>query len=192
MDKTIELPLKVQDDVVAVRQVVRRYAVSIGLSLVDQTKFVTAASELGRNTILHGQGGTAKLELLAYSVALTLRPKLAPAPGDEATAYDASLALTEGDVAGYWRPGKDSFFARITRAQLFSIARDTLGETWAGSRASDKKALLAEQLDRAFADPAKQGRTAGQVARLKSWLPDGMALTTAAAKPAKAKKTTTA
>jgi ParB family chromosome partitioning protein len=130
-----------------------------------------------------------KLKWLAYSVALTLRPKLAPAAGDEATAYDAALALTEGDVAGYWRPGKDSFFARITRQQLLSVGRETLGETWAGSRAGDKKASLVDQLDRAFADPGKYGRTPEQVVKLKSWLPTGMALGIApTAKPAKAKK----
>jgi len=132
----------------------------------------------------------AKLKLLAYSVALTLRPKLAPAAGDEATAYDAALELTEGNVAGYWRPGKDSFFARTTREQLLALARDTLGESWARSRANDKKALLVDQLDRAFADPAKHGRTPEQVEKLKSWLPTGMAFgVTQTPTPAKAKKT---
>ena len=131
----------------------------------------------------------AKLKWLAYSVALTLRPKLAPGAGDEATAYDAALTLTEGNVAGYWRPCKDSFFARITREQLLALARDTLGEAWAQSRAGDKKALLVDQLDRAFAHPAENGRTAEQVEKLKCWLPTGMALGIASkAKPVKAKK----
>jgi ParB family chromosome partitioning protein len=119
-----------------------------------------------------------KLELLAYCVALTLQPKLAPADGDEATAYDAALALTEASVAGYWRPGKDNYLGRITRDQLLALARDTLGEAWAQSRASDKKASLVEQLDRAFADPAKQGRTPEQAEKLKSWLPARMAFGT--------------
>jgi len=43
---------------------VRTHAVSAGLSLIDQTKLVTAASELGRNTIVHGGGGVVKLEIL--------------------------------------------------------------------------------------------------------------------------------
>lgn len=64
MDKTVELPLRAQEDVVVVRQAVRVQAVAIGLSLVDQTKLVTAASELGRNTVIHGGGGTAKLEVI--------------------------------------------------------------------------------------------------------------------------------
>ena len=64
MSTTVELPLRAQEDVVAVRQVVRTHAVSIGLSLVDQTKFVTAASELGRNAVIHGGGGMAYLEVV--------------------------------------------------------------------------------------------------------------------------------
>ena len=114
-------------------------------------------------------------KLLAYCVALTLQPKLAPADGDEATAYDVALALTEGSVAAYWRPGKDSFLGRITRDQLLAIGRDTLGEAWARSCASEKKAALVEQLRRAFSDPEKSGRTREQVEKLKTWLPAGMA-----------------
>jgi serine/threonine-protein kinase RsbT len=49
---------------VLVRQAVRRWAVELGLSLVDQTKIVTAASELTRNAVIHGGGGTARLEAL--------------------------------------------------------------------------------------------------------------------------------
>src|SRR5262245_66441961 len=52
------------EDVVMVRQAVREWAVSFGFSLVDQTKIVTAASELARNAVLHGGGGTVRLEAL--------------------------------------------------------------------------------------------------------------------------------
>jgi serine/threonine-protein kinase RsbT len=52
------------EDVVSVRQVVREWAVSCGFSLVDQTKIVTAASELARNAVLYGGGGTVHLEAL--------------------------------------------------------------------------------------------------------------------------------
>lgn len=51
-------------DVVLVRQAVRQLAVELGFSLVDQTKIVTAASELARNTLDYGGGGTVKLEAL--------------------------------------------------------------------------------------------------------------------------------
>jgi len=64
VDKTVELPLRAQEDVVSVRQTVRSHAVAIGLSLVDQTKLVTAASELARNTFIHGGGGTTRLEVI--------------------------------------------------------------------------------------------------------------------------------
>ena len=59
-----ELPIRSGDDVVRVRQHVRMAAADSGLSLVDQTKVVTAASELARNTLVHGGGGTARVELV--------------------------------------------------------------------------------------------------------------------------------
>ncbi|HET7463361.1 MAG TPA: anti-sigma regulatory factor [Longimicrobium sp.] len=55
-------PLRAEDDVVRARQAVRAWAVELGFSLVDQTKLVTAASELARNTIVYGGGGTLRLE----------------------------------------------------------------------------------------------------------------------------------
>jgi serine/threonine-protein kinase RsbT len=51
-------------DVVRVRQAVRTLALKAALSIVDQTKIVTAASELARNTLIHGGGGSAQLELV--------------------------------------------------------------------------------------------------------------------------------
>ena len=58
------LPLRSSNDVVQVRQNVRALATEQGFSLVDQTKIVTAASELARNVLVHGAGGTVKLEAL--------------------------------------------------------------------------------------------------------------------------------
>ena len=52
------------EDIVRIRQVTRRWAVGLAFSLVDQTKIVTAASELARNTLIHGGGGTARIEEL--------------------------------------------------------------------------------------------------------------------------------
>jgi serine/threonine-protein kinase RsbT len=51
-------------DVVRIRRSVREWAVAAGFGLVDQTKIVTAASELARNTLRHGKGGTLRLEAL--------------------------------------------------------------------------------------------------------------------------------
>jgi serine/threonine-protein kinase RsbT len=58
------LPLRSDEDVVGLRRHVRERAVAIALSLVDQTKLVTAASELARNTIKYGGGGEAHLDVL--------------------------------------------------------------------------------------------------------------------------------
>jgi serine/threonine-protein kinase RsbT len=58
------LPLHSDEHMVIVRQAVRNLAVGLGFSLVDQTKVVTAASELARNTIKHGGGGAALLETI--------------------------------------------------------------------------------------------------------------------------------
>ena len=64
LSRSDKLPLASDGDVVAVRQRVRALAVEFGFSLVDQTKIVTAASELARNTVVHGGGGTAEIEVL--------------------------------------------------------------------------------------------------------------------------------
>jgi serine/threonine-protein kinase RsbT len=58
------LPIRSSEDVVRVRAAVRDAAVASGFSLVDQTKFVTAASELARNTIDHGKGGGVEIEFI--------------------------------------------------------------------------------------------------------------------------------
>lgn len=62
---TERLDIRSPEDVVRVRQRVRALAVESGLSLVDQTKIVTAASELARNTLDYGGGGTVDIEVLS-------------------------------------------------------------------------------------------------------------------------------
>ncbi|HYO83081.1 MAG TPA: anti-sigma regulatory factor [Bryobacteraceae bacterium] len=62
--KQDSLSLRSQDDVVVARQRTRTWAVEAGLNLVDQTKLVTAASELARNTVIYGGGGSMLLELV--------------------------------------------------------------------------------------------------------------------------------
>ena len=61
---TEHVPVKIEPDVVAARRRVREITNQLGFSLVDQTKVVTAASELARNTIIYGGGGTMKVETL--------------------------------------------------------------------------------------------------------------------------------
>lgn len=58
------LPVRSEEDVVRVRQAVRALVVRLKFSLVDQTKIVTAASELARNTLVHGGGGETRLEIV--------------------------------------------------------------------------------------------------------------------------------
>lgn len=58
------IPVASEPDMVTVRRRVREVAGKVGLSLVDQTKLVTAASELARNTLIYGGGGTMQLESL--------------------------------------------------------------------------------------------------------------------------------
>lgn len=60
-----KLPVRSSDDVVRVRQLVRQHSSAIGLSVVDQTKIVTAASEIARNTLDHGGGGEMRLEIVS-------------------------------------------------------------------------------------------------------------------------------
>jgi serine/threonine-protein kinase RsbT len=58
------LPIRTTEDIVLVRQHVRKLALELGLSLVDQTKAVTAASEIARNTLTYGKGGWATIEMV--------------------------------------------------------------------------------------------------------------------------------
>ncbi|WP_020656935.1 anti-sigma regulatory factor [Massilia niastensis] len=64
----VTLPLRSDEDVVGLRKQVRERAVAIALSLVDQTKLVTAASELARNTIKYGGGGEVHLDALSDGI----------------------------------------------------------------------------------------------------------------------------
>lgn len=88
-----ELPIATNGDVVVVRQQVRSLAAEIGLSLVDQTKIVTAASELARNALVHAGGGRVLIEVLEGG----RRPGLRLVFTDEGPGIpDVEQALTEG------------------------------------------------------------------------------------------------
>jgi serine/threonine-protein kinase RsbT len=67
-ETTETLDIRSSADVVAVRQATRALAERVGFSLVDQTKLVTAASELARNTINYGGGGSVRLDLVENGV----------------------------------------------------------------------------------------------------------------------------
>jgi serine/threonine-protein kinase RsbT len=91
------LPIRSSSDVVIVRQAVRTLAAQLGFSLVDQTKVVTAASELARNTLEHGGGGTAKVEVVTAGVRKAIRMTFQDTgPGIP----DVKLAMTDGYTTG--------------------------------------------------------------------------------------------
>ncbi len=71
--KTETMPIRTSQDLVHVRQAVRAWSQTLGFGLVDQTKVVTAASELARNTLDYGGGGHVRLEQLEEGVRRGLR-----------------------------------------------------------------------------------------------------------------------
>jgi ParB family chromosome partitioning protein len=87
------------------------------------TSWLKANSEADRFEAFRSLPEKAKLDLLAYCVALTLQPKLGPVEADEATGYDTALSLTGSSVAGYWRPSKGNFLSRINREKLLAVSR---------------------------------------------------------------------
>jgi serine/threonine-protein kinase RsbT len=91
------VPVVRSDDVVRVRQAVRTKAVASGFSLVDQTKIVTAASEIARNTVDYGGGGTLQIEVLREGTRRGLRLVFTDqGPGIE----DLERAMTDGYTTG--------------------------------------------------------------------------------------------
>ena len=94
-DETLEV--RSSADVVRLRQVVRSWAAELGFSLVDQTKLVTGASELGRNTLEHGRGGQVRIEMLNDGSRRGLRMTFE----DEGPGIpDITLALSDGYSTG--------------------------------------------------------------------------------------------
>jgi serine/threonine-protein kinase RsbT len=93
-----DLPIRTGDDVVRVRQQVRTAAAQSGLSLVDQTKLVTAASELARNALVHGGGGSARVEVVTSGAG---KPGVRIGFTDDGPGIaDLDLALTDGWTSG--------------------------------------------------------------------------------------------
>jgi serine/threonine-protein kinase RsbT len=91
------MPIRTSDDVVRVRQAVRTRAVGAGFSLVDQTKIVTAASEIARNTVDYGGGGTVRLEVLRNGARAGVRLTFV----DEGPGIpDIGKALSDGYTTG--------------------------------------------------------------------------------------------
>jgi serine/threonine-protein kinase RsbT len=95
--ETLSLPLRSSEDVVRMRQVVREQCIKQGFSLVEQTKLVTAASELARNTIDYGGGGQVAVELATQN----LRRGVVLVFSDQGPGIpDIDLALKDGHTTG--------------------------------------------------------------------------------------------
>jgi serine/threonine-protein kinase RsbT len=97
VDEERALPLRSGEDVVRLRQSVRERAVATGFSLVDQTKIVTAASEIGRNTIQYGGGGEVKIAVVVNGTRRGVRLEfIDQGPG----IADIEQALRDGFTTG--------------------------------------------------------------------------------------------
>lgn len=91
------LSIQVSEDVVRVRTAVRKFATELKLGIVDQTKFVTAASEITRNTLDHGLGGSVRLEMVEKGAKRGLRLTFEDkGPG----IADIETALKDGYTSG--------------------------------------------------------------------------------------------
>ena len=91
------MELKTSEDIVLVRQAVRKKAIAMGLGIVDQTKLVTASSELARNLLDYGGGGTVQLDVVENDRKSGIRVIFEDhGPG----IADIDLALTDGYTSG--------------------------------------------------------------------------------------------
>lgn len=89
--------VRTPEDVTVARQCARRLAVKLGLTLLDQTKVVTASSELARNLVIHGGGGVVTVQVIANGVKSGMRLTFEDqGPGIP----DVELALKDGYTSG--------------------------------------------------------------------------------------------
>jgi len=95
--RTEQIAVREQHDIVSVRQVVRSWSLTLGLGLVDLTKLVTAASEIARNTVEYGGGGTLQIEEIRDGLKLGVRLVFEDqGPG----IADIDRAMTDGYSSG--------------------------------------------------------------------------------------------
>ena len=97
VSKTDSLPIRSSTDIVLIRQAVRKWSGELGFSLVDQTKMITAASELARNSLDYGGGGAVRFEMIQEGIKRGLRLVFEDqGPG----IADIEQALTDGYTSG--------------------------------------------------------------------------------------------
>ena len=121
------MPIRTSEDIVHVRQAVRKNAVSLGFGLVDQTKIVTASSELARNTLDYGGGGTVQIEVVQNETRSGVRLVFEDqGPGIP----DIDLALTDGYTSG------NGMGLGLSGAKRLSHEFDISSKPGAGTRVS--------------------------------------------------------
>src|SRR5262249_57253719 len=99
VEKDETVALRSSDDVVRVRQAVRARAIEAGFGIVDQTKLVTAASEIARNTVDYGGGGTLIIEIVREGARRGVQLTFADnGPG----IADIKTAMTDRSTTGGW------------------------------------------------------------------------------------------
>jgi serine/threonine-protein kinase RsbT len=128
--EAVEAPIRSQNDVVIVRQLVRRGAQLAGLSLVDQTKIVTAASELARNTLVYGRGGELTMQVVTEGARRGVQLTFVDhGPGIADIALALKDGWTSGNGLGMGLPGarrlasEFSIESRVGEGTRVSIAR---------------------------------------------------------------------
>lgn len=98
IEKNETVPVRTAEDVVRVRRDVRTHAIAAGFSLVEQTKIVTAASEIARNTLDYGGGGSLRIEMVREGAHRGVRLAFSDnGPG----IADVDLALKDGYTTGH-------------------------------------------------------------------------------------------
>ena len=118
-----------------------------------------------------------KQALFAFATACGLIPQLSVDHGANPVIEEAGRRMAV-DVAACWRPTAASYFGRVKKEMSLDVARELIGDRWADEHGGDKKAGLAEAMEAAFCEQAREraGLTPAAAAKTVRWLPAGMGL----------------
>ena len=118
-----------------------------------------------------------KQALFAFATACGLVPQLSVDHGANPVIEEAGRRMAV-DVAACWRPTAASYFGRVKKEMSLDVARELIGDRWADEHGGDKKAGLADAMEAAFCEQAREraGLTPAIAAMTARWLPAGMGL----------------
>ena len=118
-----------------------------------------------------------KQALFALATACGLVPQLSVDQGANQAIEEAGRRMAV-DVAACWRPTAASYFGRVKKEMSLDVARELIGDRWADEHGGDRKAVLAEAMEAAFCEQAREraGLTPAIAAKTARWLPAGMGL----------------